>query len=299
MAKKTWSFSILIKGENIKGSHKLRDIGIEADMILLSSYDTSSLNYIPGEVHYDFIECFKDALIKYKPEAVELNGLLPEHINAILPYLHCVKYLSLMKCNRIEDLSFVEELVNLQALYIYWNQKATKVFDAKKLEKLTFFSVEDANKITDFSGLEYSNMEYLSIWGCNFLGSFTPKIAIKDFSLFTKIPKLNSLDLVLIKNEDATSDLLELAKLSNLEKIHFTDNYFTFEQFAWLKSKLPNVVGLEPIFEYENWENETVWSVIGSKKPKAIKKQEKANEYKKMYYELVNLYKNQDLPPKN
>ena len=48
MAKKTWSFSILIKGENIKGSHKLRDIGIEADMILLSSSDTSSLNYIPG-----------------------------------------------------------------------------------------------------------------------------------------------------------------------------------------------------------------------------------------------------------
>ena len=31
----------------------------------------------------------------------------------------------------------------------------------------------------------------------------------------------------------------------------------------------------------------------------AAKKQEKANEYKKMYYELVNLYKNQNLPPKN
>ena len=62
---------------------------------------------------------------------------------------------------------------------------------------------------------------------------------------------------------------------------------------------MSNVVGLEPIFEYENWDNETVWSVIGSKKPKAVKKQEKANEYKKMYYELVNLYKNQKLPPKN
>ena len=60
------------------------------------------------------------------------------------------------------------------------------------------------------------------------------------------------MDLVLIKNEDVTSDLLELAKLSNLEKIHLIDNYFTFEQFAWLKSKLPNVLGLEPISEY-NW----------------------------------------------
>lgn len=288
MAKKTWSFSILIKGENIKGSHKLHDIGIEADMILLSSSDTSSLNYIPGEVHYDSIECFKDALIKYKPEAVELNGLLPEHINAILPFLHCVKYLSLMKCNRIEDLSFVEELANLQALYIYWNQKATKVFDAKKLEKLTFFSIEEINKLTDYSGLEYSNIEYLKIWGCNFLSNFKPKIAIKDFSLFTRIPKLNNLDLVLIKNEDVTNDLLELAKLSNLEKIHLIDNYFTFEQFAWLKSKLPNVVGLEPISEY-NWINETIRSVIGSKMPKTIKKLEKANEYKEMYYELVNL----------
>ena len=33
--------------------------------------------------------------------------------------------------------------------------------------------------------------------------------------------------------------------------------------------------------------------------PKTIKKLEKANEYKEMYYELVNLYKNHDLPPKN
>ena len=56
---------------------------------------------------------------------------------------------------------------------------------------------------------------------------------------------------------------------------------------------------LEPISEYENWENETVWSVIGSKKPKSIKKKETANEYKEMYYKLVDLYKNQDLPPKN
>ena len=56
MAKKTWSFSILIKGENIKGSHKLRDIGIEADMILVANADV--LTFIPDYPHYDSTECY-------------------------------------------------------------------------------------------------------------------------------------------------------------------------------------------------------------------------------------------------
>ena len=218
------------------------------------------------------------------------------YIADILPYLKDVKYLSLFKCNRLDDLSFIEELTELRGIYIYWNQKATKLFDAKKLPYLTQLSIEDANKLTDFSGLEGSNIENLKIWGCNFLGSFTPKTVIANFEIFTKMPKLKILNFVPVKNEDSRADLLALSKLTDLEKFHILEGYFTFEQFAWLKSKLPHTAGIEPLHEWENWEDETVWSVIGRKKP-TVKKRETADEYEAHFYALVAKYQTRENPP--
>ena len=294
MAKKKWSFNAFIAGKNLKGSNKICDIGIEIDMRLCA--DADILIYNPDYSCHDTTDCFIEALKENKHDAVELNGLRPEHIADIMPYLKDVKYLSLFKCNRLDDLSFIEELTELRGIYIYWNQKATKLFDAKKLPYLTQLSIEDANKLTDFSGLEGSNIENLKIWGCNFLGSFTPKTVIADFEIFTKMPKLKVLNLVPVKNEDSLADLLALSKLTTLEKFRILEGYFTFEQFAWLKSKLPHTAGIEPLHEWENWENETVWSVIGRKKP-TVKKRETADEYEEHFYALVAKYQTRENPP--
>ena len=294
MAKKKWSFNAFVAGENLKGSNKICDIGIEMDMRLCA--DADILIYNPDYPCHDTTDCFLEALKENKHDAVELNGLRPEHIADIMPYLKDVKYLSLFKCNRLDDLSFIEELTELRGIYIYWNQKATKLFDSKKLPYLTQLSIEDANKLTDFSGLEGSNIENLKIWGCNFLGSFTPKTVIADFEIFTKMSKLKVLNLVPVKNEDSRADLLALSKLTALEKFHILEGYFTFEQFAWLKSKLPHTAGIESLHEWENWENETVWSVIGRKKP-TVKKRETADEYEAHFYALVAKYQTLENPP--
>lgn len=191
--------------------------------------DADILIYNPDYPCHDTTYCFIEALTENKHDAVELHGLRSEHIADIMPYLKDVKYLSLFKCNLLDDLSFIEELTELRGIYIYWNQKATKLFDAKKLPQLTQLSIEDANKLTDLSGLEGSNIESLKIWGCNFLSSFTPKAVIADFEIFTKMPKLKNLNLVPVKNEDSRADLLALSKLTALEKFHILEGYFTFE----------------------------------------------------------------------
>lgn len=245
---------------------------------------------------YYTTDCFIEALKENKHDAVELNGLFQEHIEEILPYLKNVKYLSLFKCNRVDDLSFIEKLTELRGIYIYWNQKASKLFDASKLPKLTMLSIEDANKLIDFNGLEGSNIENLKIWGCNFLGSSTPKTIIEDFSIFTKMPKLKTLNLVPVKNKNSNVDLLALSKLIKLEKFHILENYFTFEQFAWLKSKLPNTKGIEPLYEWDNWKNEIVWSVIGKKMP-TVKKRETADTYVAHFYALAKKYQSRENPP--
>ncbi|MBE6699723.1 MAG: hypothetical protein E7584_05760 [Ruminococcaceae bacterium] len=294
MAKKKWSFNAFVAGENLQGSNKIYDLDVEMDIRLCANADI--LLYNPDFPCHDTTDCFVEALKENKHDAVELQGLLPEHIADILPYLKDIKYLSLFKCNRLDDLSFIEELTELRGIYIYWNQKATNLFDARKLPKLTVLSIEDANKLTDFSGLEGSNIENLKIWGCNFLGSFTPKTVVADFEIFTKMPRLKVLNLVPVKNENSRADLLALSKLTALEKFYILEGYFTFEQFAWLKSKLPHTAGIEPLHEWKNWQDETVWSVIGRRKP-TVKKSETADEYEAQFYALVAKYKTHVNPP--
>lgn len=294
MAKKKCCFNAQIAGKNLKGPRKIYDSDIEIDISLCS--DANILTFMPDFPCYYTTDCFIEALKENKHDAVELNGLFQEHIEEILPYLKNVKYLSLFKCNRVDDLSFIEKLTELRGIYIYWNQKASKLFDASKLPKLTMLSIEDANKLIDFNGLEGSNIENLKIWGCNFLGSSTPKTIIEDFSIFTKMPKLKTLNLVPVKNKNSNVDLLALSKLIKLEKFHILENYFTFEQFAWLKSKLPNTKGIEPLYEWDNWKNEIVWSVIGKKMP-TVKKRETADTYVAHFYALAKKYQSRENPP--
>lgn len=284
-------------GENysILDVNELWDGNIKID-IRLCAYDEDIITYNQDYPGHDTTNCFIEALKENKHDVVELCGLHYEHIIDILPYLKDVKYLSLFKCQRLEDLTFIEELTELCGIYIYWNQKSTKLFNARKLKKLTMLSIVDANKLTDFSGLEGSNIEKIKIWGCNFLSSFTSKLVISNFDIFTKMPKLKGLDIVPAKNKDSYADLLALSKLTALEKFCITRKYFTFEQFAWLKSKLPNTTGIEPLHEWEDWNDKIVWSVIGSKQ-KMVKKREIADKYERHYYDLVNKYQNRDNPP--
>lgn len=294
MTKKKWIFNAFVAEKNLKGSNKIWDTDIKLDMRLCADGDI--LAYSPNYPCYDTIDCLVETLKENKHDAVELNGLYPEHIASILPYLRDVKYLSLYKCNRLDNLSFIEEFTELRGVYIYWNQKATKLFDARKLPKLTALSVMEANKLTDFSGLEGSNIESLEILGCNFTGSFVPKMVISDFEIFAKMPKLRTLNLVPTKNKDSHADLIALSKLTTLEKIHIFYSYFTFEQFAWLKAKLPHTTGIDPIYEWKNWQEKTIWSVIGNKKL-TVKKREIADEYKAHFDALVVKYRIRENPP--
>lgn len=294
MTKKKWIFNAFVAGKNFKGPNKIWDTDIGIDMSLCA--DGNILAYDPDYPCCDTIDCFIESLKENKHEAVELNGLHIEHIAFILPYLKDVKYLSLYKCNSLDNLSFIEELTELCGVYIYWNQKATKLFDARKLPKLTSLSIMESNKLTDFSGLEGSSIESLEILGCNFTGSFVPKMFVADFQIFTKMPNLTNLNLVLAKNKDSRADLIALSKLTTLKKIHIFDRCFTLEQFAWLKSKLPHVAGLEPIYEWKNWQDKTVWSIIGNKKL-TVKKRESADEYKAHFDALVAKYQTCENPP--
>ena len=55
--------------------------------------------------------------------------------------------------------------------------------------------------------------------------------------------------------------------------------------------------GLEPIWEYESLQDELVWSVIGRKQPRALKKRESRDEYEAKFYALAEKYNKNQNPP--
>ncbi|QVK18278.1 hypothetical protein KHQ81_00750 [Mycoplasmatota bacterium] len=99
--------------------------------------------------------------------------------------------------------------------------------------------------------------------------------------------------------------LKSLVKLIYLKELYIPDNSLTFEQFAWLKSKLPDTEGLEGVrfFSISGVvdSNETVlecYSIIGKRKPRclSVDKIDLVNKYKNDYNKLVEKYGNEIEP---
>lgn len=172
--------------------------------------------------------------------------------------------------------------------------------------KLQTLQMVDCNKITDFSSLKNANIKELRLMGCNGLSSFTSKLMIDDLSNIFNMKNLQSLALDIVKNYDVLEFLKSLAKLKNLKVLYIPDNSLTFEQFAWLKSKLPDTEGLEGVRYFSLSgvvdSNETVleyYSIIGKRRPRclSVDKIDRVNKYKNDYNKLVEIYVNEIEPP--
>ena len=125
---------------------------------------------------------------------------------------------------------------------------------------------------------------------------------IKDFSVFETMPNLESLNLFIKKKKDKSKDLISLSKLENIKEIYLPKNYFFFNQYAWLTSKLPNVKGIGCYrVEYDHANEMDGYIINGSRMCWYVRGFEKAKlkRYQKKFDELVQTYKNDTIPPIN
>lgn len=181
-----------------------------------------------------------EKLYNLKPEKLVLTDFYQEHIEAILPYIkEHVKVLYIFKCPRLTSWDFLCECKNLEVVDIYWNQKATALWNLKENPNLHTLGVDSCNKLSDFSNLKDSGIARLEIWGCNYLSSFTPKTKIHDLSIFQTMPNLEVLKLAIMKNENQEKDFEDLIKLTGLKKFRIQERYFDKEKMRKLKAVLP------------------------------------------------------------
>lgn len=240
------------------------------------------------------------------PKSVWLSGIRTiEEIAEILSFFkESLTSLNLFKCPDLHDLSFLEELPHLQYLNIYWNRKATSLFNASVMPNLKKFYMMDCNHIVNFDGLKHSNIEYLALYGCNGASSFTSKLDVGDMDFLEFMPHLKTLSLDIMRTRTDDVYLKALAKAHNLEEFYIGERFFTFEQFAWLSAHLPNVQkDLEPCTYYISQkergttivEEVEEYSIIGRRKTRA--KKSLAIRYLNAYNALREQFKDEPEPP--
>lgn len=171
----------------------------------------------------------------------------------------------------------MERLNSIETIQLKSNSKITELWNVSKNTKLKRLEIINCNKITDFSCLENTYIEELTLLGCNYLSSFTSKLHINNFEFLLNIPKLNSLWVDVVKDKHSEYYLEILSQMSQLEELIIPNTFFTFNQFAWLSGKLPNVVNGLECFDYS--EENCSYSIIGKNTPKYLKNRQRAEDY--------------------
>lgn len=206
-----------------------------------------------------------------------------------------ISHLELFKCPSISDLSSLSSFVNLESVVIYWNKKLRKIWNIN--DKLKHLRINECNSIKDFSSLRESYIEELILTSSGEdLTAKKAKLNLDNENNILEMKKLKSLILLVNEATYSTTFLIGVSKLKNLEKLVFLDDAYTFEEFAWLKSKnsnLKDLVGVEQFFD--------CFTVIGKRKPRSlsITDIEKINKYNKRFIELIEIYQTTDEVPFN
>ena len=197
------------------------------------------------------------------------------------------------KHNRAFDLSPLERCAQLESIELYWNTKQETLWDVKKNTKLKHFELMDYYHVSDFSAFRGSSIENLRLFGSNGCSSFVSKMHVDDLSFILDMPNLRHLWLDIIKDEPSEYYLNLFAKCTDLLTFSTPYSFFTFQQFAWLKAKLPHVNrGLEGVTEVTDF-----FTVIGKRMPSVLKDKAKADKYQKRYDALVEKYRSREAPP--
>lgn len=189
------------------------------------------------------------------------------------------------------SLRFLEKQKNLKTISVM-SQNAVKLWDMSKNPGLKTV-VLDCPVLCDLDGFANSSVEDVTV-----KSYFSPD----SVDAFTIVENLHTLKLKYISVKNKENALISFSKCKSLEEIALPRELFTFEQFCWLKSKIPACKGL--FAEYDFFKDREkccyAFSVIGSNMPdhELTDSHDGAQKYIDMQSALVEKYTNQPFPPK-
>ncbi|PEF37656.1 internalin [Bacillus wiedmannii] len=133
---------------------------------------------------------------------------------------------------RVEDLSGLQKLSDLQQLYMCWNTKAKTLWDIEYNKKLKSLLIDDFSKLDDLSAL--SKCPQLNTFYMG--GGINTAMKVQTLQPLAALQHLKKLTLMNLKVKD---DSLEpLIQLKNLRELSLS-NQFKVEEYAKLSVALP------------------------------------------------------------
>jgi hypothetical protein len=176
--------------------------------------------------------------------------------------------IELWKCPRVADLTPLEDLPGLRLLSVYWNQRATRLWDLSRTPRLTGLRLDDFTRLHDLGdltgGVGLTELGFGDlIWSTSVYESLEPLRALVG---------LQSLDFTAKRVEDGR--IQPLGELVGLQELTVPTNLFTTRQVAWLRARLPDslqsrclapVVRLERPYELNGRLRDVL--LVGKRKP--------------------------------
>ena len=214
--------------------NKITIANIDYDSILNKFTNIDSLELLKEllkENEYPYIE-----LISLNEKEVDYILDIVSNYIEVLELFRCEsKVLSLSKCIKLKELSlkYLDNLTTLDSL-----------INNKELIKLEIIS---CHNLIDLNGIKDSSLVNIIIK--DGYKTLPDRLNINiDFNIFKTLKDLKELSLFTLNNLDKEKDLNILCELTNLEYLRLPKDYFTFKEFAYLKSKLINTKGLDCIY---------------------------------------------------
>lgn len=212
----------------------------------------------------DSLELLKELLKENEYPYIELISLNEKEVNYILDIVsNYIEVLELFRCeSKVLSLSKCLKLKELNIKYLNNLTTLDSLINNKELIKLEIIS---CHNLIDLIGIKDSSLVNIIIK--DGYKTIPDRLNINiDFNIFKTLKDLKDLkelSLFTLNNLDKEKDLKVLSELTNLEYLRLPKDYFTFKEFAYLKSKLINTKGLDCIYHIaKDPSNELVYYIV-------------------------------------
>ena len=272
--------------------------GVQFNALLLSGELAVELSENKGNVKKsDSIELFVNLLRDETLTDLEIESLSADDIAAIRPYLKGLKHFSMTACRDVEDISFIEDMTELESLDLLANWAVKALPNFTRLPSLTKLSVVGNYKSIGVSGLADSSIKSLEFFFGRETVESDESVTPFGFDIFTRMPRLHTYKTNWHRSADSRADLLAIVNAPRLMRLIMPNDSFTFAQFAWLRAQCPLMLGLECVRELNYRDEETPWQVLGIEYGGRYFSTDDAMEIRDRFEELVKIFKRVEYPP--